>query len=92
MMQVHESQQSAAVIATIAVLVGSKLNGNTDKVFREAIGDIITWDVSLIDNDESWPSRKKYITRKMFPNNEEYSEMKMVVHGYLGFKASKEIE
>ena len=28
----------------------------------------------------------------MFSSNEEFSQMKMVVHGYLGFKASKEIE
>ena len=92
MMQAHESQQSAAVVATIAVLVGSRLNEDTDKVFREAIGDVITWDVSLINNDKNWPPRKKYMTRKMFSGNEDFSEMKMVVHGYLGLKASKEIE
>ena len=52
-MQAHESQQSAAVVATIAVLVGSRLNEKTDKVFREATGDVITWDVSLINNDKN---------------------------------------
>ena len=41
MMQVHESQQSAAVIATIAVLVGSRLDDGTDKLFREAIGNYV---------------------------------------------------
>ena len=59
---------------------------------REAIGDVITWNVSLINDDNSWPPRKKYMTRKMFSNNKDFSEMKMVVHGYLGYKASKEIE
>ena len=73
MMQAHESQQSAAVIAIIAVLVGSRLDESTDKVFREAIGDVITWNVSLINDDDSWPSRKKYMTRKMFTNNEDFS-------------------
>ena len=53
MMQVHESQQSAAVIATIAVLVGNKLNESTNKEVREAIGDVITWDVSLVNNDNN---------------------------------------
>ena len=73
MMQAHESQQSAAVIATIAVLVGSRLDESTDKVFREAIGDVITWNVSLINDDNSWPPRKKYMTRKMFTNNKNFS-------------------
>ena len=89
MMQAHESQQSAAVVATIAVLVRSRLNENTDKVFREAIGDVITWDVPLVNNDNNWPARKKYMSRKMFSSNEDYSKMKMVMHGYLGVKASK---
>ena len=92
MMQVHESQQSTAVIATIAVLVGSKLDDNTDTIFKEAIGDVIMWDVPVIKDHNSWPSRKKYLTRKMFTSKEDFSEMKMVVHGYLGYKASKEME
>ena len=53
---------------------------------------MIAWDVPLISNDDSWPTRKKYMSRKMFSSNEDFSKMKMVVHGYLGFKASKEIE
>ena len=92
MLQAHESQQSAAVTATIAVLVGNRLNEQTNKASREAIGDVITWDVSLISDDNKWPSRKKYMSRKMFSSNEDFSEMKMVVHGYFGYKASKEIE
>ena len=35
MMQAHKSQQSADVIATIAVLVGNRLNENTNKASRE---------------------------------------------------------
>ena len=53
MMQVHESQQSATVVATIAVLVGSRLEDSTDKVFREAIGDVIMWDVPVIKDDHT---------------------------------------
>ena len=41
MMKVHESQQSATVLSTIALLVGSKLDNNIEKETREAIGDII---------------------------------------------------
>ena len=37
MMQVHESQQSASIIATIAILVGSKLNDNIDIIYRKAL-------------------------------------------------------
>ena len=48
MMQVHESQQSASIIATIAIIVGSKLNDDVDVIYREAIGDVITWVGSVI--------------------------------------------
>ena len=56
MMQVHESQQSASIIATIAILVGSKLHDDIDVVYREAIGDVITWDVPVMRCDDDWPS------------------------------------
>ena len=79
MMQVHESQQSAAVIATIAVLVGNKLSEKIDKEIREAIGDVITWDVPLVSGDNDWPTRRKYAPRNMFSSSEEFSRMKMVV-------------
>ena len=92
MMQVHESQQSASVIATIAILVGSKLNDDIDVVYREAIGDVITWNVPVIRSNDDWPSRKKYVPKKMFDNKEDLTDIKMVVHGYLGYKASKEME
>ena len=60
-MQAHESQQSAAVAATIAVLVGNSLNENTNKAPREAIGDVITWDIPLISDDNKWPTRRRYM-------------------------------
>ena len=88
-MQVHEFQQSAAVIATIAVLVGNKLSEKIDKEIREAIGDVITWDVPLVSSDNDWSKRKKYTPRSMFSSSEEFSRIKMVVHGYLGLKAKR---
>ena len=55
-LQVHKSQQSATVIATIAVLIGNSLDNNTNKSSREAIGDVITWDTPLISGDDKWPA------------------------------------
>ena len=60
LLQIHESQQSATIIATIAVLIGHKLEESTEKSSREAIGDVITWDIPLISEDDKWPTRKKY--------------------------------
>ena len=92
MMQAHESQHSATVISTIAILVGNKLNDDIDAEYREAIGDIIMWNTPVIKNKEGWPSRRKYSPNKLFENKEDMTETKMLVHGYLGYKASKEIE
>merc|ERR1711873_175606 len=39
LLQIHESQQSATIAATIAVLVGDSLDDSTEKTSREAIGD-----------------------------------------------------
>ena len=91
MMQVHESQQSAIVVATIAILVGNKLNDNIDGDYRKAIGDIIMWNVPVIKSIDDWPKRKKYSPKKLFDNREDVTETKMIVHGYLGYKVSKEI-
>ena len=52
LLQIHESQQSATIIATIAVLIGHKLEESTEKSSREAIGDVITWDIPLISEDD----------------------------------------
>ena len=91
-MQAHESQKSATVVPTIAILVGNKLNDNIDAVYRDAIGDIIMWDAPVIKNKEDWPSRKKYSPNKLLENKEDMTETKMLVHGYLGYKASNEME
>ena len=76
----------------ILILVGNKLNDNIDAEYREAIGDIIMWDTPVIKNKEDWPSRKKYSPNKLFENKEDMTETKMLVHEYLGYKASKEME
>ena len=47
-MKVHESQQTAPIIATIALLVGNRLRDNISKEIRLLIGDIIRWDVKII--------------------------------------------
>ena len=59
MMQVHESQQSATIVSTIAILVGNKLDDNIDADYRKAIGDIIMWNVPVIRSIDDWPTRKK---------------------------------
>ena len=51
MMQCHESQQSASIIATVAIIIGNKMNSkemNVDEEYRRAIGDIILWDTPVI--------------------------------------------
>ena len=55
MMRVHESQQSAAVVSTIAVIVGSTLKNEVSKEIREAIGDIILWDIPVIKSRDDGP-------------------------------------
>ena len=63
MMRVHESQQSAAIVSTIAMLVGSKLKNEVRKELREAVGDIILWDAPVIKEKNDWPQRKKFSTK-----------------------------
>ena len=92
MMQVHESQQSATAVSTIAILVGSKLNDSIDAKFREAIGDIILWDIPVIKEKKDWPERKKYQPDNIYKNKGDMKNTKLIVHGYLGQKASKEME
>ena len=58
LMQCHESQQSAAIFATIAILIGNKMNTggmNVDEKCRRAIGDVILWDTPVITNKDAWP-------------------------------------
>ena len=61
MMQCHESQQSAPIFATIAVIIGNKMNSkemNVDEKYRRAIGDIILWNTPLIKDKNGWPQGK----------------------------------
>ena len=82
MMQVHESQQSAAVVSTIAMLVGSKLNNSIDAKYREAIGDVILWDTPIVKEKEDWPQRRKYLPKILYESEEDMKETKLIVHGY----------
>ena len=63
MMQTHESQQSATIVSTIAILVGNKLDINVDVEYGKAIGDIILWDTPVIKDKDGWPSRKSIHSR-----------------------------
>ena len=50
------------------------------------------WDVPLIKNGDDWPKRKKYSAKSVCENEEDEKNTKLIVHGYLGLKASKEME
>ena len=65
---------------------------NIDEKYRKAIGDVILWDTPVITNKDAWPTRKKYLFKEIFREPEYMLETKMIVHGYLGNKASKEME
>ena len=95
LMQGHESQQSATIIATIAILIGEKMETKEISVSKEcskALGDIILWNTPVIMSRETWPSRHHYSFMQIFSYPEKMLETKMVVHGYLGNKASREME
>ena len=56
LMQCHESQQSAAAVATIAILIGNKINTdgmNIDVECQTVIGDVILWDTPVIMNRDA---------------------------------------
>ena len=87
MMQCHESQQSASIIATIAIIIGNKMNSkemNVDEEYRRAIGDIILWDTPVIKDKNGCPERKKYSFKQLFSEPGHKIETEMIVHGYLG--------
>ena len=50
------------------------------------------WDTPVITSRDTWPSRHKYSFMQIFSDPEEMLETKMIVHGYLGNKASREME
>ena len=63
LMQCHESQQSAAIVATIAILIGNKIDTdgmNVSEGCQRALGDIMFWDTPVITNGDTWPLRQKY--------------------------------
>ena len=91
-MKVHESQQSAPIVATIALLVGNKVRNNVSKDVRLLLSDIIRWDVVLIKQKTDWPRRKKFSSTMIYGSIEEEEKMKRIAHGYLGRKTSKEME
>ena len=61
MMKVHENQQTAPIVATIALLIGNKLRNEVSKEIRLLVGDIIRWDVPIIKHKDDWPKRKKIL-------------------------------
>ena len=63
MMKSHESQQTAPIIATIAMIIGSKLKNEVTKEIRKSVGDIISWDVPIIKHKKDWPQRKRFTTK-----------------------------
>ena len=63
-----------------------------EEKYRRAIGDIILWNTPAIIDENSWPKRKRYSFIQLFSEPEHRIETKMIVHGYLGYKASKEME
>merc|ERR1711893_386164 len=63
-MRVHESQQTAPIVATIALLVGNTVKDIVSKDVGLLIGDIIRWDVTIIKQRTEWPKRKKRKEKK----------------------------
>ena len=63
LMMGHEIQQTAPIIATIAILIGMKadsLNIPINDDCNKTLSDIIKWDVKVIKEDGSWPERQRY--------------------------------
>ena len=71
MMKVHENQQTAPIVATIALLVGYKIRDIVSKDVGLLIGDIIRWDVRIIKQQDDWPVRKKFSTTMIYGSIEE---------------------
>ena len=76
-------------------VLNKKMNSkemNVDEKYQRAIGDIILCNTPVIKDKNGWPKRKKYSFMQLFSYPEHRIETKMIVHGYLGYKASKEME
>merc|ERR1711872_831613 len=65
-MRVHESQQTAPIVATIALLVGNAVKDIVSKEVGLLIGDIIRWDVMIIKRRTEWPIRKKFYSTMIY--------------------------
>jgi len=94
-MQGHESQQSAPLVASISTLIGNIIKSkqlNISQSCNMALSDIILWEVRLITDKDTWPSRRHYSFIHLFPDPVERIEVKGMVHGYLGRMASREME
>ena len=55
----HETQQSAPLIASIAILIGDKVSSKYLTISQEcnkALSDIILWDIKVITSKDIWPS------------------------------------
>ena len=79
MMKVHENQQTAPIVATIALLIGNKLRNEISKEIRLLVGDIIRWDVQIIKQKDDWPKRKRFSTKMIYGSLEEEEKMKRIV-------------
>ena len=91
----HETQQSVPLIDSIAILIGDKVNSNYLSISKEcnkALSDIILWDIKVITSKDTWPSRYCHSFIQLFSDPKERIETKALVHGYLGNKASHEME
>ena len=91
----YEIQESAPLLATIAILIGEKVNSNCLTISKEcskALSDIILWDTKVITSQNTWPSRYYYSFVQLFSDPKEKIEAKALVHEYLGNKASREME
>ena len=69
MMKSHESQQTAPIIATIAMIIGSKLKNEVTKEIRRSVGDIISWDVPIIKHKKDWPQRKRFTAKIIYDSD-----------------------
>ena len=59
LMQSHEIQQSAPLIATIEKVYSNNLSNS--KECSRAIGDMILWDTPVVTSRDTWPSRYQEI-------------------------------
>merc|ERR1711872_993375 len=80
-MRVHESQQTAPIIATIALLVGNKVRDNVSKDVGLLLSDIIRWDVILIQKKTDWPIRKKFSSTMIYGSIEVASKLNKIPYG-----------